>query len=198
MLAAVAACGGGGNPQPNEPDDPVLTSVVVTPDTATLFTVAPGTSVELRATGRDQDGGAFPGAGPAEFSSDPEAVATVAGDGTVSAVSAGVATITATMTAGGVTRSGTAEITVRVPPLAAAVQAPGFAFEPRVSDVAAGGTVTWTIGTITHEVLFESPDAPEDIPATSGTTVGRGFATPGVFVYHCLIHAGMSGSVRVH
>jgi plastocyanin len=81
---------------------------------------------------------------------------------------------------------------------AASVQAPALAFEPEVVDVSEGGTVTWTIGAITYDVVFITPNAPENIQPTENTSAFRVFPTNGVFFYHCLIHQGMNGSVRVH
>ena len=198
LLAIPAAIACGGSSPPSQPDPPVLTTVDLIPDTATLFTVPPGTSVKLAAVGRDQDGVALSGAGPAQFSSAADGVATTGSDGTVSAVSPGTAVITATMSAGEITRSGTATVTVRVPPLAAAVQAPSRRFEPVVVDIAAGGVVTWTIGDIPHDVVFTTPNAPENVQPTSNAAVSREFPTSGDFAYHCLIHSGMNGTVRVH
>src|SRR5262245_7403146 len=114
LLPVAAACGS--SSRPSEPDLPVLTTVEVSPDTATLFTVPPVTSVKLRAIARDQNTLEMNDPGPAQFTSDDEAVAIAGSDGTVSAVSPGTAVITATITAGDVTRSGGATVTVRVPP----------------------------------------------------------------------------------
>ena len=192
---SVAACGGS---PPIEPDPPVFTAVAVIPDTATLFTVAPGTSIMLKAVAKDQEGAAMEDVGPAEYTSGAEAVATADGDGTITAVGAGTAVITATMTAGEVTRSAKATVTVRVPPTGAAVAAPDFQFLPQVVDVAAGGVVGWTMGAHYHDVVFSDPDAPEDIQPSRLTTVTRVFPNAGSFGYRCLIHNGMNGVVRVH
>ena len=193
--ASAAACGGS---PPIEPDPPVFTAVDVIPDTATLFTIAPETSIKLRAVAKDQEGATMEEVGPAEFTSAAGAVATAAGDGTITAVSPGTAVITATMTAGDVTRSANATVTVRVPPTDAAVTAPDFQFLPQVVDVAAGGVVSWTMGGHYHDVVFSDPNAPEDIEPSRMTTLSRAFPIPGSFGYRCLIHAGMVGLVRVH
>ena len=68
LLLPVALGCGGGDP-PVDPEIPVLTTVDITRDTATLFTTPPGTSVTLVALGRDQDGVEMPGLAPAEFTS---------------------------------------------------------------------------------------------------------------------------------
>jgi plastocyanin len=197
LTSAAAWVGCGGNP-PSQPDPPELTTVEITPDTATLFIIAPRTTVELSAAGKDQDGETMDGVAAAAFSTGNDAVATVDGNGTVTAVALGTAVITASMTAGEITRSGTATITVRDPPSSAAVQAPMFAFRPKVVDVAAGGSVSWTMGTHPHDVVFTTPNAPENVQPSWEVTVFRTFPTPGVYLYHCLIHQGMNGSVQVH
>jgi plastocyanin len=197
LIPAAAACGGGSSP-PVEPDPQVLTTVAVIPDTATLFTIAPGTSVKLRAVARDQNGLEMGDVGPAQFSSGDEAVATAGSDGTIAAVSVGTAIITATMTAGEISRSGSATVTVRVPPPAAAVEAPNFRFLPALVDVAAGGVVSWIMGEHFHDVVFSTQGAPENIQPSRLVTVSRTFPTTGSFGYRCLIHSGMTGMVRVH
>jgi plastocyanin len=197
LLIPAAACGGDSSP-PSEPDSPILTTVAVTPDTATLFTVPPGTTVKLTAVARDQDGGTMGDLTSATFSSAAEAVATVGSDGTVSMVGPGTAVIRATMAAGEITRSGSATVTVQVPPRVAAVQAPQFRFEPSVVDVAAGGVVSWTMGEHYHDVVFAAQNAPENIQPSVQVTVSRAFPSAGDFAYRCLIHYGMNGRVRVH
>jgi plastocyanin len=197
VLFTVSAAACGGSP-PNEPDPPVFTAVAVIPDTATLFTVAPGTSIKLRAVAKDQDGATMEEVGPAEFTSGTEAVATAGSDGTITAVSPGSAVITATMTAGEITRSANATVTVRVPPAEAAVNAPDFRFLPQVVDVAAGGVVSWTMGSHFHDVVFSDPNAPEDIEPSRMTTINRVFPDAGSFGYRCFIHSGMVGLVQVH
>jgi plastocyanin len=195
-LIALAACGGGS--PPSEPDPPVFTGVKVTPDTATLFTLPPGTTVNLKAVAQDQYGATIGDIGAAAFTSDAEAVASAGGDGTIAAVSPGTALITATMTQGEVTHSANATVTVRVPPSAAAVAAPDFSFRPGIVDVAVGGEVRWTMGGHYHDVVFSTPGAPENIQPSRLTTITRVFPNAGSFGYRCLIHTGMNGLVRVH
>jgi plastocyanin len=45
--------------------------------------------------------------------------------------------------------------------------------------------------------VFITRNAPENIQPTENTSAFR-VPTNGVFRYHCLIHQGMNGSVRVH
>jgi plastocyanin len=198
LIPVVLVACGGDSPPIIDPPPPVLTSVTVVPDTATLFTLPPGTSITLEAVARDENGVPMPEVAPAEFSGSAEAVATVARDGRVTAVSPGTAIVTAAMSEGEVTVTGTGAVTVRDAPLAAAVQAPWRRFEPGIVDVAAGGVVSWTIGEITHDVVFTTANAPENVQPTQRTTVHREFPTPGTYNYHCLLHSGMVGSVRVH
>jgi plastocyanin len=132
------------------------------------------------------------------FSSDNTAVATVAGDGTVTGVSIGTAHVTATVKVGSVTRTGVATITVEVPPAATAVTAPQLAFLPSQAHVSAGGTVTWNIGAVHHTVTFTTPGAPNSVPELLQESATRTFPTPGSYSYICSLHAGMTGTVHVH
>lgn len=86
-----------------------VASVVVAPDTATLLV---GQARKLAATPRDAAGGELAGR-PVAWSSDDEKVAAVTVDGTVTALSAGTATITAE--SGG--KRGAARVTVAPAPL---------------------------------------------------------------------------------
>jgi plastocyanin len=95
----------------------------------------------------------------------------------------------------------------------ATVQAtPQSVFNPASVEIAVGGIVTWAIGSVTHNVVFQrssddgsdyygggrsSPGAPEDIPASTNTSVSRTFPNAGTFRYQCTLHAGMVGEVRV-
>ena len=65
-----------------------------------------------------------------------------------------------------------------------------YFFNPSPDTVAAGSTVTWMFGTVTHTVHFAAGQAgaPDSIPATNSASVGRMFTTPGTYVYHCTIH----------
>jgi len=192
----VAGCGGSGT-DPN-PDTPVLTTLEVTPATATLFTVAPENAVTLSVVPKDQNGQTMAGAGTPTFSSDNGAIADVGADGTITAVAAGTAQITASLTAGGVTKTATTTVTVQVAPAAAGVLAPQLAFQPAAADVSAGGTVTWTFGSIPHDVTFTTAGAPADVPALQNGSAARTFPTNGAFGYRCTIHPQMTGAVRVH
>jgi plastocyanin len=195
LIVAVtgAGCGSGGTDNSTS----VLTTVEVTPATATLFTVAPGNTAALTVVAKDQNGAVMSNAGTT-FSSDAGAVATVGTDGTVTALTPGTAVITASLTAGGVTKTGISTVTAEDAPASAGVAAPGFAFNPSAVDVQAGATVTWTFASITHNVTFTTGGAPTNIPDSQNGSVGRTFPTNGSFNYHCTIHPQMTGTVTVH
>jgi plastocyanin len=194
IIPAAAGLGCGST----DPDPSVFTTVEVTPPIATLFTAAPVNSVALTVVAKDQNGQAMDNVGPPEFSSEDDAVATVGDDGTVTAAGTGTVLITATVTAGDVTKSGTASVTVLVAPVAATVTAPQFAFLPNVVDVSAGGSVTWLVGAIHHTVTFTTPGSPASIPEIQSTSASRVFPVVGSFSYRCDFHPGMAGVVRVH
>jgi plastocyanin len=199
VAGAGLGCGGGGDSGDGGVGPPAgLDRVEVTPATSTLFTVAPGNTVALSVAALDQDGDPVSGAGAPSFSSDNVAVADAAADGTVTAVGAGSARITASVTADGVTKTGTSSVTVQVAPSSAQVQAPQFVFQPAVVDVQAGGGVTWTFGPIPHDVTFTSPGAPANIPLLENGSAVRAFPNNGIFDYTCTIHPSMQGMVRVH
>ena len=66
--------------------------------------------------------------------------------------------------------------------------------------ITAGGTVTYSFGTVEHDVFFD--DAPAGAPAnisapSANKTVTLTFATTGTYVYNCHIHPGMTGTVIV-
>jgi plastocyanin len=187
-------CGDGGG----EPDTPVLTTVDVSPATVALFTEAPGNTAVLTVVAKDQRGETMTGVGSPTFSSDNSAVADVSDDGTITATGAGTAQVTASLTAGGVTETGASTVTVAVAPGTAAVSTPSLAFRPQVVDVSAAGVVTWTIGSIHHNVTFTTPGAPEDVPEITNASAARTFPNPGAFAYQCTIHPSMTGTVRVH
>jgi plastocyanin len=201
LIAAIGGgCGGGdsGSGTGPGPTTPVLTTLEVTPATATLFTVAPGNTAALAVVAKDQAGNAMTGVGAPTFSSDNAAVASVSDDGTITALAAGTAQITASLTAGGVTKTGTTTVTAQVAPANGAVVAPGLAYQPPTIDVQAGGTVSWTTSSIPHTVTFTTAGAPENIPEFQGASNSRTFPTHGDFGYHCLIHPQMVGVVHVH
>jgi plastocyanin len=194
-----AGCSGGGDNGPGSgPSDPVLTTVEVTPAAATLFTVAPGNTATLAVAAKDQDGQAMADAGSPSFSSDNAAIITVGNDGTITAVAGGTAHITASLTSGGVTKSGSTTVTAEVAPASAGVTTLGLAFRPAAVHVGAGGSVSWTFGSIPHDVAFTTAGAPAGVPQLQDGSAARTFPTNGSFKYRCTIHPQMTGNVQVH
>jgi plastocyanin len=201
LFLLAAGCGGDGDGDP-APPAPTLETIEVTPASPALFSAAPGNTVTLTVVAKDQDGDVIGNPGTITYASGNTAVATVSAAGVVTAVGAGTTPVTATATYGGVTRSGNASITVRVAPAAAGVDAQLVGTQPSwvpgTVDVGAGGEVTWTVGTVPHDINFSGGGAPSNVPAWADGSESRTFPTPGVYSYFCSIHAGMIGSVTVH
>ena len=110
-LVAAVGCGGDGGGG-GTGNDPVLTTLAVAPPTMTLAVQETRT---LTVTPRDQSGATMTGVGSPTFTSSNQARATVSSGGVVTGVAAGEATITASLTHGGVTRTGTSVVTVSPP-----------------------------------------------------------------------------------
>jgi plastocyanin len=73
-----------------------------------------------------------------------------------------------------------------------------YFFSPSPDSVAAGTAVTYSFGSVTHNVHFDAvTNAPDSVPASANTNVQRTFTTAGTYTYHCLIH-NISGVVVVH
>jgi plastocyanin len=75
-------------------------------------------------------------------------------------------------------------------------------FDPNEAVVKTGGTVTWTwnSGVVQHNVTYST--GPGTLPANSptqagGTTFSTTFTSIGTYAYHCSIHAGMDGTIKV-
>lgn len=72
-----------------------------------------------------------------------------------------------------------------------------YFFSPTPDTVAAGTNVTYSFGSVRHNVHFDAvAGAPDSIPSTMEAQVQRMFSTAGTYTYHCLIH-GISGTVVV-
>lgn len=159
---------------------------------------------QLIAVAQDARGNTIVGASGFQFGSNNESVATVTpSGGFVSAVAVGSATITATLTRDAVTASGTSTINVTAGPATfptnATVTTSNSSFSPASVDIVAGGIITWTFATTSHNVNFDAAaGAPADIPTTQNTSVSRTFPTAGSFSYFCNIHVGMTATVIVH
>lgn len=160
-----------------------------------------GATTQLTATARDARGAAIPGAAGATFTTADRTRALVDGAGLVTAIAPGGVTLTASITRDGVTASGSATVTVNSPvsgSASAAVNASNTnLFTPASVTVAEGGTVTWTFGSVEHNVVFQSAGAPANIGITSSATASRVFPTAGAFPYVCSLHAGMTGTINV-
>lgn len=94
--------------------------------------------------------------------------------------------------------------------MTADVSLEGNNYSPDTVTVMVGGSVTWTHndGTTAHTVTADddsfdsSPTCAGPLPIqadclTDGETFSATFAAVGEFPYHCKIHSGMTGTVRV-
>lgn len=160
----LAGCGGGDsgptsptpstpNPTPAPPPTPVATSLTVTPSSHTLASI--GATVQLSATVRDQNNNPMTGQ-TVSWTSSNTAVATVSGNGLVTAVSNGTTQITARSG----NASGTSNITVAEPvPTRIAVTPSSHTLEEigetvqlratvrdQRNNVMSGQTITWSSG----------------------------------------------------
>ncbi len=176
-------------------------TITVAPQILTTITVSGGSTVvagstlQLIAAARDQNGKAMTGV--FTWASDATAVATVSSSGLVNGVAAGSANITAS--SGGV--NGAAAITVTaaaVFPSNVDVNATATnTFTPATIDIARNGTVNWIFAGVTHNVNFGGT-GPANIGNNSNATVSRTFTVAGTFNYQCTLHGGMTGQVIVH
>jgi plastocyanin len=72
-----------------------------------------------------------------------------------------------------------------------------FFFSPTPDTVAAGTAVTFTVGSVVHNITFANGQgAPANIPATSNSSTMRTFPAAGTYNYTCTIH-GFSGVLVV-
>jgi plastocyanin len=98
------------------------------------------------------------------------------------------------------TNSTVFNVTGMTPPTAADVSVGNNFFSPADTAVKVGGTGTWTwnSGGTTHTLTFTSgpPPLPGETVQAMGTKVIT-FNTAGTYGYHCTIHAGMTGTLRV-
>jgi plastocyanin len=197
--AAIFACGGGGTGITTGPT-PVFTSVAVTPVSPAVNV---GSTTTLTATAKDQNGAVFSGAAAPTWSSSNVAVATVdATTGVVTGVGNGSAAISASITAGSITKSGSQTVTVSTPTSSGSVTATAqLAFDPSTVTIARSGgtsTVTWHFQSVAHTVTWDAqPGTVTDIDPTSNANVARNFTIAGTYHYHCSIHPQMLGVVNV-
>jgi len=197
VVAAVGLLGGCGD-GPTGGNETDFGSLNLAASASTIFSAAPRNTATLTVTALRRNGQPLNAAGSPTFSSDAGGIASVDASGTVTGMAAGTARISASLTVGGVTRSSTIDITVTSGSASATVRGEETTFSPSIVDIAQAGTVHWQFGRIGHSVVFTTAGAPQDIPEPwSGGTQSRDFATKGTFDYHCTIHAGMVGQVRV-
>ncbi|MGH7469767.1 MAG: Ig-like domain-containing protein [Longimicrobiales bacterium] len=184
LLAVVASCGG----------DSSGPGTIRSVDVSSPFTtVIVGQSAQLTATARDANGSVV--SGTVSWSSSAPNVATVNSTGLVSAITAGQASIRASMSG----TTGSLQLNVTPNPAGSAtVSMPGFSFVPFTTTINIGGTVVYEFPAEPHNVIFNRlTGAPTDIQATINQRVTRTFLVAGTFPYDCTLHPGMSGSVVV-
>ncbi len=198
-IVVLFGCGGGGAALTGEPEEGDLsfTRLELTPASAVI---AVGATIQLVASPKDELGNTIPGLPRPTFASSNQVTATVDDDGVVTGVSAGDVVITASLAAGGVTRTASATVSVTSGERAAnTVTTPGLSFDPSSLVVVAGDTVTWEFSGAVHNVTFVSRAPPGgNIPdQQTGSAVNRVFPDAGTFAYDCTIHSGMSGEIVV-
>ena len=85
------------------------------------------------------------------------------------------------------------------PPPRTVVATNGLVFTPNTLHVNAGDEVTFSFGSVAHNVFFDAKaGAPTDIGGINANgTVKRTFAAAGTYTYTCHLHPGMNGTVVV-
>jgi trimeric autotransporter adhesin len=168
---------------------------------AAALSPAIGATTQLTATARDSRGNAIAGVTGVTYTTADRTKAIVSVDGLVTAIAPGAASVGASLTRDGVTATGSAALTVTAPisgATAVEVQATNAnVFTPAATTIAEGGVVTFSFGSIGHNVLFQSVGAPANVPIVSSTSVARTFPAAGSYPYVCSLHSGMSGTVNV-
>jgi hypothetical protein len=179
-VALVIACGSDDAGLAPE-EAPVFTSLKVLPATLALDTIAPGNTVQLSVWASDQHGSVTERTDVASYSSAASQIAAVSSGGVVTAATPGTAEITATVTIGGVTRSASTIVKVRVHDdseisgaydLSAVVgSANGWGYEgyryTAVVTLQQGPDPAWLRGTYA-DFRFVAPDGSSELLAESG------------------------------
>ena len=189
LMAALAACGGGGD-GPTGGDG--IASVTLN---APSLLMIPGRGDQLAATARDASGSPVAGAPAATWRTSNAGVATVSATGFVNAIAVGSAIVTATIGS----RSASADISVVAAPTNVTVSMPGLSFSPFKVTLKQNGRVNYEFPSLEHNVIFDKvAGAPADIPGmVRNQTITRTFAQTGLFKYTCSLHNGMDGEVDV-
>lgn len=112
LVTLILGCRGGGSEGPVDPPERTFSSLLVTPGSATICTMAPGNVVNVTAAALDQRGQPMTGLGNPSFTNSNPSAATVDANGLVTGLAQGTAQITASLTASGATRTAAAMITV--------------------------------------------------------------------------------------
>ena len=73
-----------------------------------------------------------------------------------------------------------------------------FAFDPVLTGVAVGDTVTWTNYGAAHHTVTADDSSFNSGNLTSGESFSQTFATTGSYTYRCRIHPRMTGTVVVN
>ena len=196
VLLVTTACSGGGDKSVTQPGGgvtPVLTSLGLS---APGNTLAIGGTMQLSASPRDQNGGAFQAI--VSWGSGSTFVATITSGGLATGVAAGQAYMFAH--SGSVVDSVLLTVVAGAYPSSAAVYMLPEAYSPIRTDIAVNGTVQFVFASVPHNVFFRTANgAPQDIPGeVSNQTVARTFGTRGSFTYDCTIHPGMTATIVVH
>lgn len=206
---ALAACGGGGAaPLTSEAAGGLSSLTVSHPEGA----VTVGDTLIMQAEARDAAGQVMADLKPQWASSD-ISVAAVDGTGVVRGIKAGAATITASATAGGVTKTADYAVAVLAAPApptppapptqpappstpgTAEVQGVEDAFRPNAVTIQAGGTVTWRMVDEEHDVAWSgaAPTGGNIGKMDRGTSVSRTFPNAGTYTYTCQRHKERHG-----
>ncbi|MGQ0643555.1 MAG: cupredoxin domain-containing protein [Gemmatimonadaceae bacterium] len=194
----LTACGGSddGGPGPT----PQQTLGEIRAGTTTLNLTAGGTST-IQMTALDTQGGTISNPGTYTFTSRSATIVEVNQQGAVVGIGAGTSAIDVSLTRGGVTKAAVVNVTVTGSLGLTAQVAAGSTsntFQPQVVAVARTGSVSWSFGSVNHNVTFSGGGgAPANIPTVNNTSVSRTFNTAGNFPYDCTLHAGMVGTVIV-
>ncbi len=153
-----------------------------------------GQSIQLTATAQD-DAGNDLAAGDATWTSSNASVAMVTESGLLQAMSAGSATLTATIAGKQASMSVTVEA---LPGYDVTVQV-NATFAPATVTVRQYGTVRFVFSGVQQNITFSTafPGAPADVPNTTTGTVSRQFGTVGDFRFTSSVSAGLAGLVKV-